>query len=78
MLALLQLQAIITTTLGWQGQPQQAMSTTSNTVDLLLYGCAFFIGDASAEEPQTPEGMPAPQMKAASARSKRIDTPNYS
>jgi hypothetical protein len=69
------LQAIITTTLGWEGQPPQ---TVSSTVDLLVYGCAFFIGDAWAEEPPIPEGMPQPQMKAAFAGSKRIDTPTYS
>jgi hypothetical protein len=74
-LLLLLPQAIITTTLGWEGQPPQ---TETSTVDLLVYGCAYFIGDASAEPEAIPEGMPGPVMKAASAGSKRTDTPNYS
>ncbi|KAF6253466.1 hypothetical protein COO60DRAFT_1668795 [Scenedesmus sp. NREL 46B-D3] len=67
-------QAIINVKLSWGGQPLQ---TATSTVEVLVYGCAFFIGDAGAEPTPTPAGMPGSRMTAASARSQRIDTPTY-
>ncbi len=36
-------------------------------MDLVLWGCAFLVGDASAGPVVTPPGMPEPAIKAASS-----------
>lgn len=54
------LQAVITATVQPEGHPA---STITRQVDLVLWGCGFLVGDASAPPAAIPAGMTQPNMQ---------------